>query len=67
MLSLKRKNEELSDDLDEIVQFVTATMIEYNTKKTEDLQRVIDSVIHLFDKKEECEHVVVTIFQSMKQ
>ena len=67
MLSLKRKNEELSDDLDEIVQFVTMIMIEYNTKETEDFQRVINSVIHLFDKKEECEYVVITIFQSMKQ
>jgi hypothetical protein len=72
MLSVKRKQDEMSDDVDELL-FLISSLIVTNEKKNEkedginDIQFIVNSVNHLFDSTEECESFVKNIYKIYKK
>lgn len=71
MLSVKRKQDEMSDDVDELL-FLISSLILANEKKDDindinDIQFIINFVNHLFDSKEECESFVKNIYNIYKK
>ena len=68
MLSVKRKQDEMSDDVDELL-FLISSLIVTNEKKNDinDIQFIVNSVNHLFDSTEECESFVKNIYNIYKK
>jgi hypothetical protein len=66
MLSVKRKQDEISDDVDELLFLVSSLIVKNKTNETGDIQLIIDSVHHLFESIEDCENFVKTIYKNKK-
>ena len=59
MPSTKRKQDEMCDDTDELLFLISNLIVKHNN-----IQIIIDSVIHLFENKYDCEDFVKIIYQN---
>jgi len=66
MLSVKRKQDAISDDVDELLFLVSSLIVKNKTNETVDIQLIINSVHHLFDSIDECENFVKIIYKNKK-